>query len=88
MKWFSEINFKTVKSIDDLYLIDMYKSETEYDKPIYVGTSVLDFSTLHMMKFHYEIVAEHFDTYNLIYSDTDSFVYDIPCDDILINIYI
>ena len=26
-KWFSKINFETTKSIDDLYLIEMYKSE-------------------------------------------------------------
>ena len=82
VKWFSKINFKTSKSIEDLYLIEMYKNEIVYDKPIYVGTSILDLSKLHMMRFHYEVIAKHFNNYNLIYSDTDSFVYNIYCDDV------
>ena len=77
VKWFSKINIKTSKSIEDLYLIEMYKNEIVYDKPIYVGTSILDLSKLHMMRFHYEVIAKHFNNYNLIYSDTDSFVYNI-----------
>ena len=60
----------------------MYKSAIEYDKPIYVGTSILDLSKFQMVKFHYEVIAENFDNYNLVYSDTDSFVYDIKCDDV------
>ena len=78
MKWFSKINFKTGKSFDNLYLIEMYKQEIIYDKPIYVGTTILDLSKLHMMKFHYEVIDEQFKGhYNLIYTDTDSLVYSI-----------
>ena len=82
IKWFSKINFKTSKSIEDLYLIEVFKKEIVYDKPIYVGTSILDLSKLHMMRFHYEVIAEQFNNYNLLYSDTDSFVYNIYCDDV------
>ena len=47
-------------------------------KPIYVGTSTLDLSKVCMMDFHYNVIEENFkDRYNLIYSDTDSMVYDI-----------
>ena len=54
----------------------MYKQEIIYDKPIYVGTSILDLSKLHMMNFHYGVIEEQFkDNYKLLYSDTDSFVY-------------
>ena len=78
VKWFSKINFKTGKSFDNLYLIEMYKQEIIYDKPIYVGTTILDLSKLHMLKFHYEVIDEQFKGhYNLIYTDTDSLVYSI-----------
>ena len=83
VKWFSKINFKTGKSFDNLYLIEMFKNEIIYDKPIYVGTSILDLSKLHMMRFHYEVIHANFDNnYELIYSDTDSFVYNIKHPDI------
>ena len=76
VKWFSKINFKTSKNFDNLHLIEMYKQEIIYDKPIYVGTSILDLSKLHMMNFHYGVIEKEFkDNYKLLYSDTDSFVY-------------
>jgi hypothetical protein len=61
----------------------MYKKEIVYDKPIYVGTSILDLSKLCMMDFHYNVIHKEFEgKYYLIYSDTDSLVYDIQHDDI------
>jgi hypothetical protein len=88
VKWFSKMNFKTSKSIDNLHLIEMYKQEIIYDKPIYVGTSILDLSKLHMMNFHYNVINEEFEgKYNLIYSDTDSFVYNIEHHDIYKWVY-
>jgi hypothetical protein len=43
---------------------------------LYVGTSILDLSKLHMMNFHYNVINKEFEgKYNLMYSDTDSFVY-------------
>ena len=56
IKWFSKINLKDCKEIEGLYLIEMYKQEIIYDKPIYVGTSVLDLSKLCMMDFHYNTI--------------------------------
>ena len=83
VKWFSKINFKSSKNFDNLHLIEMYKQEIVYDKPIYVGTSILDLSKLHMMNFHYNVIHKEFEgKYNLIYSDTDSFVYNIEHPDI------
>ena len=83
VKWFSKINLKDCKYFDGLYLIEMFKKEIVYDKPIYVGTSILDLSKLVMMDFHYNVIHENFkNKYKLLYSDTDSFVYSIEHDDI------
>mgnify|MGYP003342229251 CR=1 FL=1 len=83
VKWFSKINFKTSKSIDNLHLIEMIKQKIVYDKPIYVGTSILDLSKLTMMDFHYNVIHKEFEgKYNLLYSDTDSCVYNIEHPDI------
>ena len=87
IKWFSKINFKTSKNFDNLHLIEMYKQEIVYDKPIYVGTSILDLSKLHMMNFHYNVINKEFDNYSLIYSDTDSFVYNIEHPDVYKWVY-
>jgi len=82
IKWFSKINMKGCKEFNGLYLIEMYKEEIVYDKPLYVGTSILDLSKLCMMEFHYDVIHKEFEgKYNLIYSDTDSLVYNIRCDD-------
>ena len=34
----------------------MYKDKVIYDKPVYVGSTILYLSKLHMMKFHNEVV--------------------------------
>ena len=83
VKWFSKLTFKDSRQFQGLHLIEMYKTEIEYNKPIYVGTSILDLSKLCMMDFHYNTIEKNFkDKYNVIYSDTDSLVYNIQHDDI------
>ena len=84
VKWFSKINLKGCREFDGLYLIEMFKEEIVYDKPLYVGTSILDLSKLCMMEFHYDVINKEFENkYDLIYSDTDSLVYNIKTDDFL-----
>ena len=82
VKWFSKINFKDSKSFNGLDLIEMYKEEIEYNKPVYVGTSVLDISKLCMMNFHYNVIQHRFpNKHNLCYTDTDSMKYLIEHED-------
>ncbi|MFM7989120.1 MAG: hypothetical protein ACKPKO_58385, partial [Candidatus Fonsibacter sp.] len=77
------LNFKNSRECNGFHMIEMYKREIVYDKPIYVGTSILDLSKLTMMKFHYNTIHKNFEgRYNLIYSDTDSLVYSIQHNDI------
>ena len=64
-------------------MIETYKERIVYDKPVYVGCSILDLSKLKMLEFHYDVIDKQFGKRaNLIYSDTDSFVYEIEHDDI------
>ncbi len=72
--------FKHASLIDGLYLIQTHKTATVYDKPVYVGcsSSILDLSKERMYDFHYNRIHKSFNgSYDLIYSDTDSLVYQI-----------
>ena len=61
----------------------MYRDKVVYDKPVYVGCTILDLSKLHMTEFHYEVIHKNFKgIYSLVYGDTDSLTYSIQHDDI------
>ncbi|RWR98532.1 hypothetical protein B4U79_01333, partial [Dinothrombium tinctorium] len=79
----SKFNYKhyTIFS-DNLIALHMYKTEIVFDKPIYVGFSVLDLSKILMYKFHYKIMKPKFSNIRLMYMDTDSFIYEISTYDI------
>ena len=78
IKWFSKLHFETNKCIDKVHMIEMFRQEALYDKPSYVGASELDLSKQHIMAFHYNAIRGKFEgKSDLIYSDTDSLVYDI-----------
>lgn len=79
----SKPSFKNCSEAFGLYMIETYKDEVKLDKPIYVGTTILDLSKLLMMKYHYDVIEKHFSgAYQLLYSDTDSMVYQIFTEDI------
>ena len=64
-------------------MIEMYKEEIEYNKPVYVGTSILGLSKLCMMDFHNNVIQHHFpNKHNLCYTDTDSMKYLIEHEDV------
>ena len=89
INWFSKMTFKNTRYFKGIYLIGNCKTEIIYDKPIYVGTSILDLSKLHMVDFHYNVIEEQYKgNYELIYSDTDSFVYRFKCSDVFDNVVI
>ena len=61
----------------------MFKQELIYDRPSYIGCSILDLSKVHMMKFVDEVIHSNFEgRYTILYSDTDSLVTDIKHHDI------
>jgi hypothetical protein len=83
IKWFSKCNFKNNTYANGLYLIETHREKIVYDKPVYIGCAILDLSKLKMLEFHYEVIDKQFgEKAKLIYSDTDSFVYEIEHEDI------
>ena len=41
VKWFSRVTFKNAEEVNGLYLKETFKEEIAYNKPLYVGTSIL-----------------------------------------------
>ena len=82
-KLFTKNNFKDCRNINGLNLIEMYKKNVLDNKHVYVGKTILDLSKVHMMNFHYNVTQKNFkDKHHLLYSDTDSLIYEIMTDDI------
>jgi hypothetical protein len=77
-------NFKDRALInDDLLSIEMVKTKLEFNKPIYVGFSILDLSKYLMYEFNYDVMKKKYEKkIRLIYQDTDSLIYEIITDDI------
>ena len=67
---------------NNLAAIHVAKTKLKFDKPIYVGMSVLDVSKTLMYKFHYNLMREKCgENIKLLYTDTKSFIYMISIDD-------
>lgn len=76
-------NFKRRKIFDEnLVAIEMLKTIIKMNKPIVIGMSVLDISKVIMYDFHYNYMKKKYEeNVEILYTDTDSFVYKIMCED-------
>ncbi|XP_031779837.1 uncharacterized protein LOC116416268 [Nasonia vitripennis] len=67
---------------ENLVAIQLNKTDILMNKPIYVGLVVLDLSKTLMYDFHYNYIRQMYkDDCNLLYTDTDSFIYAVKWDD-------
>ena len=60
-----------------LVVIHEKKELLTLNKPIHVGCTVLELSKLEMYKYYYGFMKENVDIFELLYGDTDSFIYEI-----------
>ena len=67
---------------EDLVGIELVKPNVVLDKPIYAGATILDLSKLLMFEFYYKVLKTNFPEMKLVFTDTDSFLLNIPTEDI------
>ncbi|KYN13220.1 hypothetical protein ALC57_14584, partial [Trachymyrmex cornetzi] len=67
---------------ENLIAVEMCKLEVKFNKPIYVGMCILDISKICLYEFHHEYMLPMYrDKCQIMYTDTDSLIYRIECDD-------
>ena len=89
VKLTSRPNFDRATIFDkNLIVVHMKKTEVYFNKPVYVGQAILDLSKTLMFDFHYNYIQkkypatkEHKDRAELLFTDTDSLMYQIYTDD-------
>ena len=83
MKLSSKPNYDSHKIFDEhLIALHMKGIKLFYDKPIYLGTCILDLSKTLMFEFHYHYIKKVYpDPAKLLMTDTDSLNYEIKTDD-------
>ena len=83
LKLFSKTNFnkRTIFS-ENLIAVHMHKKKVKLDKPIYLGMSILDLSKTLMYDFHYNYIKPKYgENSMLLFTDTDSLMYEIRTED-------
>ena len=76
-------NFKHCNIFNEnLIAIHMKKTFLTFDKPVYLGMSILDLSKTLMFDFHYNYIKTKYgDKAKLLFTDTDSLMYEIRTED-------
>ena len=59
-------------------LLELRRTEAEMNKPLYIGMCILDLSKVFMYDFHYNFTKKLLPGAELMYMDTDSFIYKVP----------
>ena len=83
VKLSSRPNFDRCTIFDrNLIAVHMKKTEVYFNKPVYVGQAILDLSKTLMFNFHYNYIREKYGNKAvLLFTDTDSLMYEIKTDD-------
>ncbi len=82
----SKLTFKTIpKNFGNFSIFYYSKNQIKFDKPIYLGFTVLELSKLLMYQFYYDVLQPYFGEKNIQnhYTDTDSFILSVKTEDII-----
>ena len=67
---------------ENLVSVHMKKTSLTMNKPVYLGMSILDLSKIIMFDFHYKYIKPKYgNKAKLLFTDTDSFLYEIQTED-------
>ena len=67
---------------ENLVSVHMKKTSLTMNKPVYLGMSILDLSKIKMFDFHYQYIKPKYGNQaKLLFTDTDSFLYEIQTED-------
>ena len=67
---------------ENLVSVHMKKTRLTMNKPVYLGMSILDLSKITMYDFHYRYIKPKYgNKAKLLFTDTDSFLYEIETED-------
>ena len=82
-KLISKPNYeRTTIFSEDLVAVHMKKMELVFNKPVYLGMSILDISKTLMFDFHYNFIKKKYGPKaKLLMTDTDSLMYEIHTED-------
>ena len=89
LKLTSRPNFERATIFDkNLVAIHLKKTEIYFNKPVYVGQAILDLSKLLMFDFHYNYIQRKYSykRAKLLFTDTDSLMYELNTDDFYVDI--
>ena len=87
MRYISKPSFISQKIFSkNLVTIHEIKPVLTLNKPIYVGFSILNLSKYLMYEFHYKYIKSKYSA-NLLFTDTDSLVYEIKTEDVYEDFY-
>ena len=81
-------NFERATIFDrNLLAIHLKKTEIYFNKPVYVGQAILDLSKLLMFDFNYNYIQKKYSKkVRLLFTDTDSLMYELKTDDFYADI--
>ena len=82
-KYTAKLNFKHLNIFcEELIAVHMKKTSLIFNKPVYLGMCILDLSKTIMYDFHYNYIKPKYgDKVKLLFTDTDSLMYEIKTED-------